>query len=49
MSEEEEEEIRAALERIQQEAATASGYRQSQHQQITDDTVGKAAGMELWW
>ncbi len=49
LSGEEQEEIRAALERIQQEAASASGYRQSEHQQITPDTVGKAAGMELWW
>ncbi len=49
LSEEEREEVQAALERIQQEAAGASGYRQSQHQQITGDTVGKAAGMEIWW
>ena len=46
---EEQEEIRAALERIQQEAASASGYRQSEHQQITPETVGKASGLELWW
>ena len=49
LSQAEQDEVRAALERIQQEAAGASGYRQSQHQQISEDTVGKAAGMELWW
>ncbi|MCP3959989.1 MAG: VWA domain-containing protein [bacterium] len=49
LSSEEQDQIRAAIERIHQEAAGASGYRQSQHQQITPDTVGKAAGMELWW
>ncbi len=49
LSDDEREEIQAALERIRQEAAGASGYRQSRHQQITEDTVGKAAGMELWW
>ncbi len=49
LSDDEKQEIRAALERIRQQAAGASGYRQSQHQQINEDTVGKAAGMELWW
>ena len=49
LSEEEQQQIQAALERIRQEAAGAAGYRQSRHQQITEDTVGKAAGMELWW
>ena len=49
LSEEEQQQIQAALERIRQEAAGASGYRQSRHQQITEDTVGKAAGMEIWW
>ncbi len=49
LSDDQKQEIQAALERIRQQAAGASGYRQSQHQQITEDTVGKAAGMELWW
>ncbi len=25
-----------------------SSYRRSRHQQITENTAGKAAGMELW-
>ncbi len=49
LSEDEKEQVRAALERIHREAAAASGYRQSRHQQITRETVGQAAGMELWW
>ncbi len=49
LSEEEQQQVQAALERIRQEAAGAAGYRQSRHQQITEETVGKAAGMELWW
>ncbi len=49
LSEDEKEQIQAALARIRKEAAGASGYRQSRHQQISEDTVGKASGMELWW
>ena len=49
LSDDEKEQIQAALERIRQEAAGASGYKQSRHQQIAEETVGKAKGMELWW
>ncbi len=49
LSDSEQEEITAALERARAEAASAGGYRQSRNNHLTTQGVEGSSGKKIWW
>jgi hypothetical protein len=49
LSQEEQDQLTAALQRARAQAAEASGYRQSRANQLTRESAEGASGKKIWW